>query len=266
MTEHQPRPNLSTDEAYLAKARDMIKRKDPLEHIHFEYLTEAFGAVGNADDVYSGVTSTVIPEEVRICIDRSFELLQSQELDEEAKQKMYRLWDYLAEADPIQKADLIYVFGGISELAVLEAIRLKKENYAPKILFSGKHGSYMKDVTGLSEAERYARLAIENGVKEEEILLEKESINTVENVVNSSKLLHSIGYLPKTIIAVSLPYHMKRASLTLRGGMDIAFQLIRHPGPSAKYSRETYFRDPNGWAYICNEYIKLYMARQGGHF
>lgn len=266
MTDQQPRPNLSTDEAYLSKARDLIKRTDPLEDIHFEYLTEAFAALGISTDVYAGVSSTAIPEETRTTIDESFEILQSKTLDEDLLEKLYRLWDYLAEADPLEKADLIYVFGGISELAVLEAIRLKNENCAPKILFSGKHGSYMKDVSELSEAEKYAQLAIQNGVPIEDILMEKESINTVENVVNSSKLLHSIGYLPKTIIAVSLPYHMKRASLTLRAGMDIDFRLIRHPGPSAKYSRETYFKDKNGWTYICNEYIKLCMARQGGHF
>ena len=265
MSDDQPRPNLSSDAAYLERSRDLIRAKGPLEEIHFEYLTEVFADLGITADVYAGVTSTLVPEETRAIIDGSFDTLQSMSLGEGAREKIHRLWDYLAESDPLTKADLIYVFGGISELAVLEAIRLKNEGYAPKILFSGKHGSYMKDVD-LTEAEKYAQLAIERGVDSADIIMEKESINTVENVVNSSKLLHEMGYLPETIIAVSLPYHMKRASLTLRAGMDLDFTLIRHPGPSAKYSRETYFMDKNGWTYICNEYVKLYMARQGGHF
>lgn len=262
----QPRPNLSTDEAYLAKARDMIQRKEPLEEIHFEYLTEALVSLGIDKDIYEGVSSTSFPGHVAETIEKSFEMLHAHPLREEQLHKVYRLWDYLSESDPLEHADLIYVFGGISELAVLEAIRLKKEDFAPKILFSGKHGSYMKNVVGLTEAEKYAQLAVKNGVRETDIIMEKESINTVENAVNSSKLLRSMNYFPKTIIAVSLPYHMKRAALTLRGGMDIPFRLIRHPGPSAKYSRETYFKDKNGWLYICNEYVKLYMSRQGGHF
>ncbi len=262
----QPRPNLSADEAYLAKARDMISRKDPLEEIHFECLTEALASLGIFDAIYEDITSTHVPEQSKLLIERAFAQLERIAPSSVQLESLYRLWDYLAESDPLEKSDLIYVFGGISELAVLEAIRLKNENYAPKILFSGKHGSYMKDVAGPTEAEQYANLAMENGVSEADILLEKESINTVENAINSAKLLRSIGYLPETIIAVSLPYHMKRAALTLRGGMDIPFKLIRHPGPSAKYSRETYFKHRNGWTYVCNEYIKLYMARQGGHF
>ncbi len=266
MTDHHPRPNLSSDEAYLAKVKGLIKSQEPLEELHFEYLTEVFKELGITKDVYESVSSTFVPEQTRVIIDEAFELVKSKILDDELIKRLYKLWDYLAESDPLGKADLIYVFGGISELAVLESIRLKKENYAPKILFSGKQGSYMKDTNDFSEAEKYSQLAVEKGVSQDDILLEKESVNTVENVVNSSKLLHTIGYLPKTIIAVSLPYHMKRASLTLRAGMDISFKLIRHSGCSAKYSRETYFEDKNGWSYVCNEYVKLYMARRGGHF
>ena len=117
---------------------------------------------------------------------------------------------------------------------------------APKILFSGKHGSYMKDVTDLTEAEKYAQLATSNGVDAADIIMEKESINTVENVVNSSKLLHEMGYVPKTIIAVSLPYHMKRASLTLRAGMDLDFTGGRHTG--TRYVDMVHVRDNGTFA------------------
>ncbi len=243
----------------------MISGKGELGVISFENLTNAFEALGVTNDPYRGVTMTHVPEHAREIIEAAFHTLQSTDLNENILEKLYKLWDYLAAADPLEKADLIYVFGGISDLAVREAIRLKKAGYAPKILFSGKHGSYMKD-TDVTEAEKYASMAIEEGVSSDEIILEKESINTVENVVNSCKLLQELNLVPSSIIAVSLPYHMKRASLTLRAGMDFDFKLIRHPGPSAKYTRETYFKDKNGWSYICNEYIKLFMARQGGHF
>ena len=266
MDGNQPRPQLSNDEAYLARMRDSIPRKDPIEEIHFEYLSEALALLGVSGDIYAGVSDTAFSPETTDKISHAFQDLQASAPEDDLTNKLYRLWDYLAEVDPLEKADLIYVFGGISKLAVKEAIRLKLENYAPKILFSGKHGSYMKDVVGLSEAEKYAQLAIESGVSKEDILMEKESINTVENILNSCKLLHDLGELPKTIIAVSLPYHMKRAALTMRGGMDFPFRLIRHPGPSAKYTRDTYFKDEKGWSYVCYEYIKLRMSRLGGHF
>lgn len=261
-----PRPNLSTDKAYLTKTRDMLQGRGELEELHFEYLTEALLALGENGDVFGGISDVSIPDTVKETIERAFETLLRSELSPELVEKLIRLWDYLAQSDPLEHADLVYVFGGISELAVREAIRLKLENYAPRILFSGKHGSYMKEVTGVSEAEKYAQLAVESGVSRDDILLEKESINTVENVVNSAKMLHDLGLLPAKLIAVSLPYHLKRATLTLRAAIDWDCTVLRHAGPSAKYARDTFYKDKHGWSYICFEYIKLYMARQSGHF
>lgn len=266
MDSQSPRPNLSSDEAYLAKARDMIKGHGELEDLHFEYLSEALAALGETNGVFAGVTAVSIPDSVKEIIERAFQTLTDNELNAETVEKLIRLWDYLAQSDPLGKADLIYVFGGISELAVRDAIRLKLENYAPRILFSGKRGSYMKDVVDLSEAERYAQLAVESGVSVDDILLEKESVNTVENVVNSAMMLHKLDLLPAKLIAVSIPYHLKRATLTLRAAIDWDCTVLRHAGPSAKYARDTFYKDKNGWSYICFEYVKLYMARQGGHF
>jgi uncharacterized SAM-binding protein YcdF (DUF218 family) len=261
-----PRPNINQDKTYLDKVQGLIKGKGDLEKIHFEYLTELLTYLGIEKDIFTLISQESISDEVKTTIESAFELVNKNEITSELKRYLDRLWDYLAESDELDTADLIYVFGGISELAVREAIRLKKENLAPKILFSGKHGSYMKNVIDLTEAEKYANLALENGVKLEDILLEKESINTPENIVKSAALLHDINWLPKSVIAVSLPYHMKRASLTMRAGFDWDFKLIRHPGPSAKYTRENYFKDKNGWSYICFEYVKLYGARLMGHF
>ncbi len=265
MTKEKPRPNLNSDKEYINKIHNLIIKKNNIEEIHFEYLNEALFDLGITSDIYKDFSLGSVPEEIRLSIERAFEYIENNELSDEVLVKIYRLWDYLTESDPLEKADIIYVFGGISELGVKESIRIKNKGYASKILFSGKHASYMKDVE-LSEAEKYTELAIKSGVSKEDIILEKESINTPENIVNSAKILHEMNFLPKKIIAVSLPYHMKRASLTMKGGFDWEFQLIRHPGLSAKYTRESYFRDKNGWTYICYEFIKIYMARKMGHF
>ncbi|MCI0597467.1 YdcF family protein [Candidatus Parcubacteria bacterium] len=266
MASQEPRPNLNQSKEYLDKVQSLITAKGELGEIHFEYLTDVLQALGVDVDLFGYITAEEVPAIVKDLIEQGFEKISSTELPEEIKKKVIRLWDHLAESDPVQEADLIFVFGGISINAVMEAVRLKNEGYAPKILFSGKHGSYMKGVQGLSEAEKYANLAKDNGVPESNILLEKESTNTPENIVNSAKLLHAENLLPKKIIAVSLPYHMKRAALTMLAGFDWDFELIRHPGPSAKYSRDTFYKDKSGWSYVCFEYIKLYMARKMGHF
>lgn len=266
MTSQEPHPNLNQSKEYLDKVKTLITGRGEQGEIRFEYLTEMLRALGIETDVYDLIVAEEIPDSVKDVIEQGFEKINGIKLSQEIREKVSRLWDHLAEGDPIHKADLIFVFGGISKNAVLEAIHLKNEGFAPKILFCGKHGSYMKDVQDLSEAEKYANLAKENGVPETDILLEKESINTPENVVNSAKLLRAEGQLPKVVIAVSLPYHMKRGALTMMAGFDWDFKLIRHPGPSAKYTRDTYYLDKSGWSYVCFEYIKLYMAREMRHF
>lgn len=265
MNEQQPRPHLNLNKDYLGKVENLIAGKGELEQLHFEYLQDVLAMLGVHEDVYAQYLAQGGEGHIKKIVEQTFVQVSAETISEDLFVGIQRLWDYLAESDPLERADLIFVFGGISQLAVEEAIRLKKENYAPKILFSGKKASYMKDVE-MTEAERYKKLAIEAGVDEKDILIETDSINTPENVVKSAALLHSLNFLPEKIIAVSLPYHMKRASLTLRAGLDWNVSVIRHPGLSAKYSRETYFKDLNGWSYIFFEYLKLYGARQMGHF
>ena len=265
MSDQKPRPHLHSDPEYIKKVKGLLHSRGEIETIHFEYLTEALSSLGFKIDLDASYTGETVGDEIPKIIEQAFEHLTNNPPSGEDLEKILRLWDYLAEGDPLTQTDLIYVFGGISEGAVKEAIKLKNEGYAPKILFSGKRASYMND-TETTEAEKYAALATESGVPSQDILVEKESVNTPENVVNSAKLLHSLRWLPKSVIAVSLPYHMRRAGLTLRSGFDWDFELIRHPGPSAKYTRDNYYKDKNGWSYICFEYIKTYLARRAGHF
>jgi hypothetical protein len=265
MNDEKPRPNINYDKEYIDKVNSLIVPQAPIEEIHFEYLTEALASLGIEVDLFQGYTVEEVSIKIKEVVNQSFEIVSKETLSDQVLVKICKLWDYLAEEDDLHKADLIYVYGGISEHAVNEAIRLKLEDYAPKIMFSGKKASYMKDVE-ITEAEKYAQMAIEHGVKDEDILIEKKSINTVENIVFSAKLLHSMNWLPKKVIVVSLPYHTRRAALTMKGGFDWRFELIRHPGKSAKYTRENYYRDKNGWSYVCFEYFKLFAARQMGHF
>ncbi|HEV7121514.1 MAG TPA: YdcF family protein [Candidatus Paceibacterota bacterium] len=266
MADELYRPNLNYKKDYLDKVGGLISSNGPIEEIHFEYLTEALAALDITEDPYASYPpSDQGKENIDAILKTSFEKITTEPISNDRTERLHRLWDYLAESDSLESADLIYVFGGIGKLSVLEGIRLKKENYAPKIMFSGNKPSYAGEVP-TTEAEEYKALAMEEGVDEAVILIEKESINTPENIVNSAKILHSLGPLPKKIIAVSIAYHMRRASLTMRAGFDWNYQLIRHAGPSTKYSRENYFMDEKGWSYVFYEYLKMYGAREMGHF
>ncbi|MBX4189042.1 YdcF family protein [Candidatus Parcubacteria bacterium] len=220
MTQETPRPHLHSDSNYIQRVKGLLHSHEELEVLHFEYLEDTLKSLGfeiNLEESYTGETvGDVIPK----IIDQAFEHITTHPPNKEVLEKILQLWDYLAENDTLENADLIYVFGGIGEAAVKEALKLKNEGYAPKILFSGKKASYMADVE-ITEAEKYAEIAIEAGISKEDILIENESVNTPENIVNSAKLLHSLNFLPKKVIAVSLPYHMKRAGLSDQGLIGI---------------------------------------------
>lgn len=259
------KPFLATDKEYLKKVAESIKEKAPLEDIKFYLLNEAIYALGFKDNPYTFLDPENLKvEAIQPIIDKTFEAIQSG-ISEETKEKLKELWDYLCEADSLQKSDLIFVFGGGGETRPKEAAKLYKEGWAPKILFTGQRASYMKDIN-ITEAEAFAQVAEKEGVPVEDIILEKEAINTVENTTKSVELLKSRGELPKRLILIQVAYQMRRAYLTFKAVAYWSPELIKHPAPSGKFKREDYFVSKDGWGYIFNEFLKLYGARLMKHF
>lgn len=90
---------------------------------------------------------------------------------------------------------------------VNHAVSLYNNHSAPIILMSG--GTDRED--NINEAETMKKIAVEAGVPESDILLEKESTSTYENFSFSQKILHTSGL--NSVIIVSDPYHNARAGL-----------------------------------------------------
>jgi uncharacterized SAM-binding protein YcdF (DUF218 family) len=86
------------------------------------------------------------------------------------------------------------------------AVSLYKDGFAPKILMSGG-----TDEDGVNEAETMKKIATESGVPEENILTEKESTSTYENLLLSQKIINNAGL--HSVIIVTEPYHIARAGL-----------------------------------------------------
>jgi uncharacterized SAM-binding protein YcdF (DUF218 family) len=87
------------------------------------------------------------------------------------------------------------------------AVSLYKEGYAPKILMSG--GNDEEDT--VNEAETMKKMAMEAGVPEKDILMEKESTSTYQNFALSQKIIDKAGL--HSVIIVTEPYHNARAAL-----------------------------------------------------
>lgn len=119
--------------------------------------------------------------------------------------------------DTKKKSDAILVLGARSYIngaynpclkaRVEHAMLLYKEKYAGKLLMSG--GNDKED--NVNEAETMKKMAIEMGVKDSDILLEKNATSTYENFTYSQKLFEKHGI--SSVIVVSEPFHMARASL-----------------------------------------------------
>lgn len=116
-----------------------------------------------------------------------------------------------------QKSDAIVVLGAKSyrnggynpclEARVSHAVSLYKKGLATNILMTG--GTDKED--GANEAETMKKIAVEQGIDPDVILLEKESTSTYENFLYSKPILDTAG-LTSTII-VTEPFHIKRATL-----------------------------------------------------
>ena len=184
----------------------------------------------------------------------------------EQKRALEELWDYLSGEDPLSQADLAFVFGGPGEQRVHEAIKLYKNGFCGKILFSGKQASYLRHFDG-AEADYYAGIASQAGVPEADLILEREARNTPENVVNSVAVLRSMGsVLPRRVIIVTAPYHLRRASLTFKAVADWSPLVIRRGAPNALEERNSFYLNEEIWTYAVFEYLKIHVARLMQHF
>ena len=120
------------------------------------------------------------------------------------------LWDYLSLHQRVEKADVIVGFGCYDDNVARRAAELYHQGYAPKILFTGGLGRNTRELFSVSEAEKFAKVAMDCGVPEEDILLEDQSTNTKENILFTRKLLEEKGIPHGRILGVHKPYMERR--------------------------------------------------------
>jgi uncharacterized SAM-binding protein YcdF (DUF218 family) len=118
------------------------------------------------------------------------------------------------------QADLILVFCS-SDLRTADfASNLYEKGLGLKIMFSGGPADYKNPLLAKSkfetEAELFAVRAIELGVPENKILVEKESTDLGENIAFSYKLIAKLKLRAEKIIVVQKPYMGRRTFAALK--------------------------------------------------
>lgn len=120
------------------------------------------------------------------------------------------LWDYLCLHQPPKKADCIVGFGCYNEDIPRRAAQLYRDGFAPWVLFTGGLGRNTAQMWTESEAERFGRIVLSEGVPENALLLETESTNTAENIAYTRDLLTQKGIAVSSILGVHKPYMERR--------------------------------------------------------
>jgi len=120
------------------------------------------------------------------------------------------IWDYLGMHQEPVKADVIVGFGNFNTDIARRAAELYREGYAPKILFTGGLGRNTEGMLPEPEAVRFAKVAMECGVPEKDIILEDRSRNTKENIEFTRALLEDQGISHERILGVHQPFMERR--------------------------------------------------------
>ena len=148
------------------------------------------------------------------------------------------LWNYMKLDMPPKKADCIVGFGCYNEEIALRAAELYHQGYAPKVLFTGGLGRNTKEMWTVSEAERFAAIAVKAGVPETDILIENKSTNTAENIMFTRELPHAQGMEVKSIIGIHKPFMERR----LHAAMGVYWPEMTAFITSPQVSIEEYIR------------------------
>ena len=261
------RPFISHSKEYRDTVAKSIAQKAPLEDIPFHLLTDVLSSVGIQGNPYDYLKDddSFFPESIHASVHESYTRVVEKSTLPGVREKLSKLWDYLCEGDTLKKADLIFTFGSGYEDVPRAVAELYREGWAPRVMFAGRTAAYLEK-SGFSEAEHFAQIARDGGVPSEAIILEKESVNTPENVVNSKRILEENDSLPRTVILATYARHMRRAYLTFKAVFGAGVELIRYPVESQDVGRDNFFMSEKIWTYVVFEYLKLFGARQMKHY
>jgi uncharacterized SAM-binding protein YcdF (DUF218 family) len=137
-------------------------------------------------------------------------------ITEEILELAQKVWDYHHVNNILEKSDCILVLGSHDTRVAERASELFLDGWAPLLIFSGGLGRLTEDMWTETEADKFAKIAIEMGVPKEAILIENRSTNTGENILFTQQLLDKHNLNPQSFIVVQKPYMERRSFATFK--------------------------------------------------
>lgn len=153
---------------------------------------------------------------------------------------------------------IVAVSGGDTPARTSEAIRLFKQGWADRLIFSGA----AQDTSGPSNAEAMKAQALSEGVPAASVITEEFSRTTAENAKNTSQFI--VDNDLKRVILVTSAYHQRRASLEFGARLGDTVKIVNHPVASDKqWPGFWWWTSPTGWWLAVGELVKILAFYSG---
>ena len=176
------------------------------------------------------------------------------------EQFLFAIGDFLIVADDLQPADVIHVIAG-DDYRTNYAIQLYKQGYGKLIFFTG--GRCKRH--GYNHGEHGEQLALAAGVPLEAIAYDETSVmSTYDEVILLMAFIEKNQFPVHSVIAVSDPFHMRRARWTywkvLRNEAKVLMAPVKFE--ETPYQRR-WWEQQKSKLYVKEEYEKFfyYIAR-----
>lgn len=110
-----------------------------------------------------------------------------------------------------KKSDaIVAISGGDTNARLAKSIELFNNGWGDKLIFSGA----AQDKSGPSNARAMKFVAINSGIKEENIIIDENSESTQQNATNTAKIFAAKGI--RSAIIVTSGYHQRRATFEFK--------------------------------------------------
>lgn len=162
--------------------------------------------------------------------------------------------DYLIVLDDLQKADMIATVSG-PEYRILYAVELYKKGLGTTLFYTGGYSEKNERI----EASWSERIAIENGVPEEHIVIDGTAVYTTYDEAELLKR-YIETYAPDTqsVIVVTDPYHSRRAKWIYQLVMGESIQVSVAPVPRSQTGfPKHWWTTAESRRIVAKEYLKL---------
>lgn len=152
---------------------------------------------------------------------------------------------------------IVAISGGDTTARVDEAVRLYKNGWAKRLVFSGAAA----DKTGPSNARVMRERAQEAGVPSRVIVIEEVSENTAENAAKTRSIFEQQNI--KSAILVTSPYHQRRAMLEFRSRV-LGVDFYARPAHDDQNWSSLWWLTPSGWSVAMPELVRSLILSTGG--